>query len=87
MTLDVLIGIAMGRAAMVADGRRPPFFVGLASEKYDRLAAEMTALGCSFGIPFDGEVAEVRGEGPWVYRGTVLSDVHVWGRESKRDVR
>lgn len=77
---DVLIGIAMGRHELLSDGRRPPFVVSLSSEKAASLNAELVELGSAFGIPFEGNVPAARGDGRWTYCGTVLNDVHVYGR-------
>lgn len=81
MRLLVLETIALGRADMVTRRLTPPYVVHLPPKRAARLRAELASIGVPFGIPLGVDVPEPRDDGEaWFYFGTVLGDVHVWGR-------
>lgn len=78
---EVLVGIAMGRADLVAKLKDPPFVVHLPAKRMMKLMAEMKELNVSFGLPLTGYVPDPKEDDhEWIYFGTVLSDVHVYAR-------
>lgn len=77
---DVLLGLAAGRADLVARNIEPPYVVNLPPKRASRLEREMKDLGAPFGFPLAENVPDPREEGTWRYLGIVLGDVHVYGR-------
>lgn len=78
---EILVGIAMGRAELVAKNMDPPFIVHLPPKRALKLVAELRELNVSFGLPLTGFVPDPKeDDNEWIYFGTILSDVHVYAR-------
>lgn len=83
MRPDVLITLAEGRAKLEMAKKGPPYAVFYPPKRMMRLCRELHEMKVPFGIPFLGDIPDPtdREDGhQWIYFGTVLGDVHVFGR-------
>jgi hypothetical protein len=76
--MDVLLGIARGRAELVMNKRDAPYIVHLSGRKAKALRRELDDLGVGFGIPLGCFVPDPRDDEGWTYLGIILDDVHVY---------
>jgi hypothetical protein len=81
MRPDILIHLAEGRAELVARGKTPPFVAFLLPKRAMKLCRELHEMKIPFGLPLGLPLIEPRDDGNhWIYFGTILCDVHVYGR-------
>lgn len=78
----VLESVAAGRAALVGQGKDPPFLVLLHPRRALMLIDELRALGVPFALQIGVEPPEPPEDREWMYLGTILTDVHVYAEDA-----